>query len=121
MKLLIVDDEPDLVDVLVRFLGLSGYNCLTAFDVKQATDALAQHLPELVLTDFRLPDGDGLNVIHQARQTLHQTPVIVMTGYHVPGMEEMVRRAGAANYLRKPFSLKDLKKAIDVATYGRIP
>ena len=121
MKLLIVDDEWELSEVLARFLTHSGHHCLTALDVQRAIDAITQHRPDLVLTDFRLPDGDGLQVINQIRQILPHTPVIVMTGYHVSGMEEMVRRAGATDYLRKPFALKELTRAIDAAAYGRRP
>ena len=113
MRMIIVDDEWELAEVLARFLRRSGHDCLTALDVQGAIDAITLHRPGLVLTDFRLPDGDGLQIINHVRQTLPQTPVIVMTGYHIPGMEEMVRRAGAADYLRKPFALRDLTKAID--------
>jgi len=80
MKLIIVDDEWELAEVLARFLRRSGHDCLTALDVQGAIDAITQHRPGLVLTAFRLPDGDGLQIINHVRQTLPQTPVIVMTG-----------------------------------------
>lgn len=81
---MVVDDEGELAEILARFLRVTaGHYCVTALDLRRAIDALAQYRPGLVLWDFRLPDRDGLRVINQARQTLPQTPVIIMTAYAI--------------------------------------
>lgn len=87
-KTLIVDHEADLTEALAKFPERFGHDCLTALDVRQAIDAVAQHRPELVITALRLPDGDGFDVVGHIRQTLPQTPTILMTAYYVPGTEE---------------------------------
>jgi len=115
VNLLIVDDEAELVGTLVRFLNRFGHDCVTAFNVQQAFDAIAQDRPELVITNYRLPDGDGFEVIKHVRQALPQTPVILMTGYHDSVLEQASRKAGVAAYLRKPFPLAALTRAIETA------
>lgn len=121
VKILLVDDEPDLVETYARFLERLGHDCLMAFDVQQAFHSIAKEEPELVITDFRLPDGDGFDVTRHVRQNLPQTPVIVMTGYHARGMEEASRQAGAAAYLRKPFALEALTRVIETVLKSRSP
>ncbi len=115
MKILIVDDETLLAETLARFLAGFGHNCSTAPDVRRAIDFIAQHCPEVVVTDLRLPDGDGFDVIKHVRKTLPQTRAILMTTHHSPGMEQASLEAGAAAYLRKPFALVDLRNAVESA------
>ncbi len=121
MKTLIIDDEAEMAQTLARFLKRSGHDCVVAFDVAQALTSVAQHLPELVITDFCLPDGDGFDVIRHVLQTLPQTPVIVMTAYPALGQEQACRQAGAAAYLPKPFSLVVLFETIERILRTRLP
>jgi len=88
MKLLIVDDEIELVSGLIRFLGRFGHNCATALDLNGAIDHITHDASDLVITNYRLPDGDGLDVIRTVQQKLPRTPVILMTGYHESFLEE---------------------------------
>jgi len=115
MKLIVVDDEIDLAETLARFLSGSGYDCMTAFNVQKAIDLIIQNCPDLVITDYRLPDGDGFDVIKHVQQTLPRRPVILMTGYHDPRLEQAARTAGVAEYLRKPFPLAALTTAVQTA------
>jgi len=112
MKLLIVEDETELIATLVRFLSRAGHSCATALNYQAAMDHIARSYPQLVITNYQLPDGDGLGVIKAVRQKYPLTPVILMTGYHTPTLEEAARKAGAAAYLRKPFALTALAAAI---------
>jgi len=116
LKLLIVDDEAELVATLVRFLSRTGHTGGTAFNLQAAKDYLAQNQPELVITNYRLPDGDGLEIVRLVRQKYPHTPVILMTGDHEPGLQETSRKAGVAVLLHKPFSLKALTDAIRSST-----
>jgi len=72
-----------------------------------------------VITNYRLPDGDGLRVIRTVQQRLPRAPVILMTGYHDSGLEEASLKAGAAAYLRKPFALTALADAIRAITSNK--
>ena len=95
MKLLIIDDEADLVEALNQYLSQSGHICATALKYHEAIDQIAQDHPELVLTDYRLPDGDGLGIIKTVRQKSQRTPVILMTAYDNPSLKQMALKAGA--------------------------
>lgn len=108
VRILIVDDEADLAQVLAEFLERLGDDTLMALSVRRAIDSANQNLPDLVITDLRLPDGDGFDVIRHVRQILPQTPLILMTAYHDPGMQQTAQQAGAAAYLPEPFALAAL-------------
>lgn len=121
MKILLVEDEVELAHTFARFLELSGHDCVTAVNARQAMESVARHNPEIVITDFCLPDGDGFDITRHVCTTAPQTPVIFMTANHHPGMEEEARQAGAALYLRKPLSLGVLKSAIDSVLKDGLP
>jgi DNA-binding response OmpR family regulator len=120
MKILLVEDEVELADTFARFLELLGHDCVTAVNARQAIESVAQHNPEIVITDFCLPDGDGFDVTRHVCRSAPQTPVIFMTANHRPGMEEDAREAGAAVYLSKPLSLDALKNAVDAVVKARL-
>jgi DNA-binding response OmpR family regulator len=109
MKLLIVGNEPDLLSA-AQFLEQSGHHCRTAPDVQQAIDWVIK--PELVITDFHLPDGVGFQVIRHVREALPQTPVILVSEDLVQGMEEAALEVGAAAYVRKPLNIPALESVI---------
>jgi len=121
LKLLIVDDERELAESLSRFLKLSAHSCVMALNVKEAINSIALDSPEIVITNYRLPDGDGFDVIRHVRRTLPQAPVILITGYHHSGLEKAARQAGASAYLRKPFPLAALTNAIMAVTKPSTP
>ncbi len=112
-KILVADDETDLVATCVRFFERLGYRCLKAYDAARAIELVAREEPDLVITDLQLPDRTGLEIALQIRQTHRRTPVILITAYNEPGVEEAAYAAGANAYLTKPFSLNDLARAAD--------
>ncbi|BCS34552.1 acetoacetate metabolism regulatory protein AtoC [Luteitalea sp. TBR-22] len=99
---LLVDDNDDLRYVLATVLSRHGYHVVEAADEPAAVDALRLHRPSLVLSDLRLPTGDGLGVLRAAKELDPALPVILMTGYGA--IEEAVTavREGALDYLPKP-------------------
>jgi DNA-binding response OmpR family regulator len=111
MKLLIVGNQPDLL-LAAQFLQQSGHRCMAAPDVQQAIDWVIKTKPELVITDFHLPDGVGFQVIRHVREALPQTPVILVSEDLVQGMEEAALEVGAAAYVRKPLNILALESAI---------
>jgi DNA-binding response OmpR family regulator len=113
MKILIVDDEADLVDTYARFLERQGHDCLRAYGQKDATDHIEHDRPDLILTDIQMPDGDGLQVVRLARQRLPQAFVAVMTATTVA--DSALRDSGAMAYLRKPFDLSELGELVNRA------
>ncbi len=115
LKILLVDDEPELVASCARFLERLGHSCLSAYDGARAMTLLEQEVPDLVITDLQLPEHDGFEVARRVRQALPQTPVILITAYSRAATAEAAYAAGASAYLPKPFSLADLSRAIDSA------
>ncbi|MFS8064122.1 MAG: response regulator transcription factor [Luteimonas sp.] len=107
MKILIVDDDVELVGLLRFALAGAGYEVITAFDGGQALERLSESIPDLVLLDVNLPVIDGFGVLAQLRRTSH-VPVMMLT---VRGAEEDEVHGldlGADDYLKKPFSPRAL-------------
>jgi DNA-binding response OmpR family regulator len=111
-KILIVDDERDLVDAYVRLLERAGHRCVGAFGAHEAIELIDAETPDLVLTDLSLPDSNGLEVIRHLRAKSAIIPIIVMSGHNTQGMNEAARAAGANLCLLKPVSIAELKRVI---------
>jgi DNA-binding response OmpR family regulator len=111
-KILIVDDERDLVDAYGRLLERAGHRCVGAFSALEAIELIDSEAPDLVLTDLSLPDSNGLEVIRHARAKSEIVPIIVMSGANTHGMNEAALAAGATLCLLKPVSIAELKRVI---------
>jgi two-component system, NtrC family, response regulator AtoC len=110
--ILVVDDEKNMRWVLSKALRASGYDVLEAASGAQAL-ALADKNPvELVLLDYRMPEMDGLTTLKKLKVANAQIPVIMLTAHgNIENAVEAVK-AGAAEYLTKPFDLEELKLAV---------
>lgn len=112
---LIVDDEPDLVATCARLLRRKGYRCLTASSGREAIGLMDAERPDLVVTDLSMPVADGLLVTRHARRRVPPVPVVLMTAYASRDSELDAREAGAAAFVKKPFTLQELMSAIELA------
>ncbi len=117
-KVLIVDDERDLVDAFVRLLGRSGLDCMRAFDGQEAICLIDREHPDLVVTDLNLPRASGIEVIRHVHEISPDTPVIAMTGQPDSDVFQAAERAGARVCLHKPVVLAELTTAIRGALHG---
>ncbi|WP_282433099.1 sigma-54-dependent transcriptional regulator [Legionella gresilensis] len=114
-KLLVIDDEPDICELLSLTLSRMGYSCDLAHTYQQAIEKLNANAYALVLTDMRLPDGDGIELVKYIQKTKNQLPVAVITAYgNVEGAVNTLK-AGAFDYLSKPVDLKQLKDLVNTA------
>ena len=109
---LIVDDETQVADTCARVLKRSGFDCLVAYDSPAALALFDSQQPALVLSDINLPTGDGFEIARYVRQKSPGTPVILMTTHHNSNVPVQATRAGAARYLRKPFSNAELTSTV---------
>lgn len=109
---LIVDDEPDLVESCVRLLVPFGYFCLRAHTGQDAIALIDRDHPSLVLTDLYLPDVDGVSVLSHARAQAPPIPCILMTAHISRQTVSHVYDTGAIVYLPKPFSRGALIEAV---------
>jgi len=112
---LIVDDEPDIRDLLEITLTRMGITTHTAADVTTAKTLLEKHQPALCLTDMNLPDGNGIDLVHWIQQHVPNTPVAVITAYGC--METAIEslKAGAFDFVSKPVELPRLRELVNSA------
>lgn len=102
--ILLVDDEPDLLTTCERLLRRGGYDIVSVGSVYAAVATLQVRSPRLVVSDVRLPDGTGLDVVRAARALAPPAAAIVMTAQPSTPGRQAALAAGAAAYLPKPFS-----------------
>jgi two-component system response regulator HydG len=111
-KLLAVDDAPDTLELLQRNLEAEGYTVFTASSVAEAIRVLDKSPVDIVITDMKMPEVTGLDLIRHVRQNLPGTGIIVITGYpSVNGAVEAMK-TGAEEYVSKPFTSKELSAAV---------
>ncbi len=112
---LIVDDEPDIRELLEITLSRMGINCDSAANIKQARKFLANNNYHLCLTDLRLPDGDGIELVSHIQKEYSQTPVAVFTAHGNMDIAISAMKAGAFDFISKPVNLSSLRKLINTA------
>ncbi len=112
---LIIDDEPDLLDLADLTLARMGLNVERASDVASAMRKLQARQYELCLTDMRLPDGDGLEIVRHISAHSPLTPVAVITAFGSADNAVAALKAGAFDYLSKPVSLEQLRTLVKTA------
>jgi two-component system response regulator PilR (NtrC family) len=111
-RILIVDDEQSMREVLAILLKKEGFEVLTAGSRAEAASALARSAVDMVLTDVRLPDGDGIEILRHVKAAAPETVVIVMTGYGTSADAVAARKLGAFAYLFKPFDVDEVRIVI---------
>jgi two-component system, OmpR family, phosphate regulon response regulator PhoB len=104
---LVVDDEPIVREVVVRYLERDGHEALEADDVDSARDVLQRHSPSLVVLDLMLPGGDGLELCREIRAR-SDVPVIMLTARAEEADRIVGLELGADDYVTKPFSPREL-------------
>jgi CheY-like chemotaxis protein len=113
--ILIVDDEPDMLENVARILRRGPYRCVTAASGQEAMATLRDAPPDLVLTDLRMPGMDGLAVLRATKRLAPRTPVVIVTAYASDSVTREATSAGAAACLAKPFTGGELLETIQRA------
>src|SRR5579864_7308779 len=114
-KVLIVDDEPDLLELLEMTLSRIGLDTSRAESVADAKRLLDSTPFDLCLTDWNLPDGEGLRVVEHITQKALDVPVAVITAFGSPENAVAALKAGAFDYLAKPVALEQLRALVKQA------
>src|SRR5262252_6397226 len=112
--LLIVDDEELVRWSLRERFSRDGYTILEAGTCAKALDLIASGV-DLVLLDYRLPDGDGLTVLRRIKELSPDTPVVLMTAFSTVENAVEAMKHGAYHYLNKPFNLDDVAATVEKA------
>ncbi len=110
--ILIVDDEPSLVDFLSVLCTAEGFEVSSASSVQEARERLTARTPDLVLCDMMMPDGNGLDLLREIRSQQLGPAVILMTAYTSTRSAIDAMKAGAYDYVPKPFDVDELKVVI---------
>lgn len=108
-RILIIDDEPKMGKILQRVLGHEGYECESTTDAAEALEWLRRDVWHVVLTDLRMPEISGIEVVEQAKALRPECEVILMTAYASVETAIDAMKKGAYDYLIKPFSNDELK------------
>jgi CheY-like chemotaxis protein len=109
--ILVVDDDPSILETVVEFLDLEGYPVRTARNGVEALGVVEQTAPSLVLLDMRMPVLDGWGFVQALRQQRLRFPIVVMTA--AQDARRWAEEVDAAGYVAKPFDLDDLLGAVE--------
>ena len=118
---LIIDDEPDIRELLEITLGRMNLHTRSACNVKEAYQWLAREPFDLCLTDMRLPDGTGLDIIKFVQKNHSQTPIAMITAYGCVDTATEALKAGAFDFITKPVDLVRLRELVHSALRLREP
>jgi putative two-component system response regulator len=107
VRILVVDDETAITEMISHALTRSGYSCMTAENADKALQLLSQHPAEVVITDIRMPGMSGVDLLKIIKEK-HKADVIVMTGFTEEYDYESVVASGASDFIQKPISFREL-------------
>ncbi len=113
MRILVVDDDPDIRDLLRDRLASEGYSIHTAKDGREAVEILLKGITDGVMLDIGIPELDGIEVLSRLRQNDQALPVIIMTAVEALDRALLAMERGAQAYLLKPFDATQLRAVVD--------
>lgn len=117
--ILVIDDEPNILEFLKINLELSGYPALTASCGKDAMEIITKECPAIILSDIRLPDINGIEILESVKECCKDIHVILMTAYQDIETTIKAMQAGAFDYISKPINMDELDVIIKRAIADR--
>ena len=118
-RILVVDDEPAVAEVLLDFFAEAGYTVDVALTGRDALTLIQRAPPDVVLLDIRMPDMDGVEVLRRIRAAHPTLPVIMITANDDIGLARATLKMGALDYVSKPFDYGYLAQAVAAACVYR--
>jgi len=118
-RVLVVDDEPEILENLSRILTTEGYDCRTLQDPTQFRDVRRDYEPDVFVSDLRMPGADGMTLLAASRADDPSLPVILITGFGTISSAVEAMQEGAFDYLAKPFTADQLVVAVERAVRHR--
>ena len=112
---LVVDDEPDIRSLISITLGRMNIRCVEAGTLEKANELLDDKAFDVCLTDMRLPDGNGIDLVRRIQKSRPDLPVAVITAYGNVETAVEALKAGAFDFIAKPVKLDDLRKIVEAA------
>lgn len=120
-KILLIEDDISFCKLLERFLIKKAYEVTIAFSAEEARLAIKKESFDLILTDLRLPDSDGIGLMKEFKDAYPDIPVILMTGYSDVNTAVKAIKNGAADYISKPFNPDEVLLVITNALQTQVP
>ena len=108
LRVLVVDDEPNIAELLMMALRYEGWDVRTAATGRDAVSTAREHAPDVIVLDWMLPDVDGLEVLRRVRQHDDRVPVLFLTARDAVEDRVAGLTAGGDDYVTKPFSLEEV-------------
>ena len=118
LRVLVVEDDREIRSMMQSSLAVEGFQVATAVSVSEAKALLRNLLPDVLVLDLGLPDGDGIELVHEVRKR-YSLPILVVSARHQESQKIQLLDAGADDYLTKPFSVGELLARIRVALRHR--
>jgi two-component system KDP operon response regulator KdpE len=118
LRVLVVEDDREIRALMQSSLSVEGFEVQTAVSVSEARALLQHALPDVLVLDLGLPDGDGIELVTEVRKR-HALPILVVSARHQEAQKIQLLDAGADDYLTKPFSVGELLARIRVALRHR--
>jgi len=119
INILVVDDESLMRNLIYKILGQQDYKVKLAASVEEALEALSQKEFQLVISDIKMPERNGLELLQRVKQDYPRTGVVMMTAYADTYRAREVLLSGAEEYITKPFKSRELNSAVEKA-YWRV-
>ncbi len=118
-RILVVDDEPHILELFAEVFGAAGYNVVTASNGTEALEKFEPGRFDCIVSDLAMPGMDGLELLKQIKSRDRKVIFLMITGY--PSIESAVEamKFGAYDYLTKPFNIEDLRIKVERALYTR--
>jgi DNA-binding response OmpR family regulator len=111
-RVLVVDDEPDAVELLQEFLTTKGYEVVTASNGEEALRKVKEERPHLMLLDVRLPGMNGMEVLRRVREFDQEVGIIMVTAVNEEETGREALKLGAFDYIVKPLNFEYLERSL---------
>lgn len=114
-RILVIDDDHNICDIMKTILSTSGYDAESAYDPRDGMAKACNNPPDLILMDYSMPGKDGLTLMRDFRTIpdLEQVPVVIVSAISLPEVVTAALSQGVADYLVKPFDLKTLLEKVE--------
>lgn len=116
-RILVVDDEPEVGNMLTKFLSKKGHDVYTALNGEEALEVVKKERPHIVLLDIIMPKMDGIECLKQIRELDKEVGVIMITAVKQEDVGKHAMKLGAFDYITKPLSLKYLEDCLMVKLF----
>ena len=122
MRILVIDDDPDMVTIISMLLSINGHTPIGAYGGGEGLKIAQEMLPDLILLDIMLPDIDGFEVLRELRmdRSTQGIPVVFVTAMCSPENEERARNMGAQGYITKPYQRDKLMETVRRAAHAGV-